>query len=212
MRFPVPARALIRADIGGRHRALEKPPEPLWTSRSARSLNTSTLETDPWHGTPPRPDARQPILCSTPVVRDPAEFSDRGFSPEEEEEWIAAVFWAESAEGWRDAGFKPEEAHLWAETGFEPQAAARWRTLLTPLSKKLKGSGSDEHADWHTWREVNAAAANWHHDGFSVADTERWVKAGFHLHDSKRAAGYRAEGITPDEVRTPPGDQPTPAP
>ncbi len=143
------------------------------------------------------------------MVRDPAEFRDRGFSSEEEEDWIAAVFWAETAVGWRDAGFEPEEAHLWAETGFAPRQAASWRALLTPLSDARKRSDSDEHTDWHMWREVMAAAANWRHEGFSVADTDRWVKAGLQLHDSKRAAGYRAEGLTPDDARSAPSDQHT---
>ncbi len=132
------------------------------------------------------------------MVRDPAEFSDRGFSPEEQEEWIAAVFWAEGASAWRDAGFEPEEAHVWCEAHFEPQDAIPWRALLTPLSTAhLERS---QHVEWHTWREVSAAAANWRHDGFSFADTDRWLKAGLQLHDSKRAAGYRAEGIGPDEA------------
>jgi hypothetical protein len=139
------------------------------------------------------------------MVRDPAEFSDRGFSPEEQEEWIAAVFWAEQASAWRDAGFEPEEAHVWCEAHVEPQDAIPWRALLTPLSTAhLKRS---QHVEWHTWREVAAAAANWRHHGFNLADTDQWLKAGLQIHDSKLAAGYRTEGIGPDEARATSRDQ-----
>jgi hypothetical protein len=58
---------------------------------------------------------------------------------------------------------------------------------------------------------VSAAAANWRHDGFSLADTDQWMKAGFRLHDSKLASGYRADGIGPDEARAASRDQPTSA-
>ncbi len=133
-------------------------------------------------------------------MRDPAEFSDRGFSPEEAHDWDVAFFWAETAARWRDAGFEPEEAHIWAEAGFEPQEAARWRALLTPLSSAhLTHPGKD--VEWHMWREIYAAAANWLHDGFSLANTDRWLKAGLGLRDFKLAASYRAEGIGPEEAR-----------
>jgi hypothetical protein len=132
------------------------------------------------------------------VAGDPAEFSDRGFSPEEAEDWTRAFFWAERAAPWRDAGFEAEEAHVWVEAHFEPHDAGPWRALITPLSTAhLKHAG---HKEWHRWREVSSAAANWRHDHFTLDETDRWLKAGFQLFDSKLAADYRAEGLGPDEA------------
>lgn len=135
-------------------------------------------------------------------VLDPAEFSDRGISPEEVEEWITAFFGGEAAAAWRDAGFEPEEAHIWGETDIEPKEAARWRALLAPPdSPHWKHPEQDNHTEWHTWREVCAAAAWWRHRGFSPAEAKRWLKAGFEPQDARLAAGYRDEGLGPQEAR-----------
>jgi hypothetical protein len=134
-------------------------------------------------------------------VRDPAEFSDRGFSPEEAEDWIAAVFGGEAAAAWRDAGFEPEEAHIWCATGLESTEAARWRALLAPPdSPYWEHPEQDDHTEWHTWREV-CAAATWWLPRFSLAEAERWLEAGFEPGDARLAAGYRDEGLGPQEAR-----------
>jgi hypothetical protein len=110
--------------------------------------------------------------------------------------------WAEGAAAWRDAGFEPEEAHLWAENHFEPTEAAQWRALLTSFDRPHpKRSEQDDHVEWHTWRAVSAAATWWRHLGFSLAETEQWLKAGFEPEDAKPAAGYRDEDLSPDEAR-----------
>jgi hypothetical protein len=136
------------------------------------------------------------------AVRDPAEFSDRGFAPEEAEDWIAAFFGCEAAAVWRDAGFEPEEAHIWAETDLEPKEAARWRAVLTPPdSSYWQEPQRDNRTAWHIWREVCGAATWWRHKGFSPTEAERWLKAGFEPQDARLAADYRDEGLGPHEAR-----------
>jgi hypothetical protein len=139
-----------------------------------------------------------PRLSYDAVVRDPGEFSDRSFSPEDAEDWTRAFFWGEGAAAWRDAGFEPEEAQIWDESDLEPEEAARWRALLTPAASSRMNPKQGDHTEWHAWREACAAAAWWRALGFSLAEAERWLRAGFQVgtHNSPLATGTKASART----------------
>lgn len=127
-----------------------------------------------------------------------SEYTTRGFSREEAEDWSRAWFKGPAARLWCDAGFEPEEAHVWGEALFDPQGARPWREALMPL---VADQAVGEHAEWRQWRAARTAAAHWRDAGFSPEEAVIWQTAGFGFQDAKVAARLRATGLGPEDAQ-----------
>ncbi len=82
-----------------------------------------------------------------------SEYTSRGFSRDEAEDWFRAWFKGPAARLWCDAGFEPEEAHVWGEALFDPQEAKPWREALMPLvaDKAVGGARRMETMAGRVW-------------------------------------------------------------